>query len=433
MFYQPELFCPEGFFQNWIMAINSLFKNIQFIIGLSLKSSLSFSHIVEDERLEIPCISTIAKKYRKKENIGLQKSVVLLVDIDSRIPNIPLMKLSRHLKNHGKHVKLIRNSDRPLTNVSQVYASCVFNTASSITKVDNIRKHYGELLTVGGSGVDLSLRLPDDIESLSADYNLYPELSDRAIGFLTRGCQNNCSYCIVPIKDGKPRQVDELDNILQSHLKKLILLDDNILSYSGADMLLEEIMNRDIEVNFNQTLDIRLVDKERAGLLRRIKCRNIKFTRNNYYFSLNDCNNFDKVNKNYQLFNFQSRKDNVEFICMYGYNTTLAEDVERFLFLRSLPAAYVFVQEYRPIINGKKPDLEKYFDENAYENINKLIRIIFPQNMKSMEKFYRWLGKRYYQTFGTLHTPLIDTIFRYNHRDDRGQYLAKFQKTLDNK
>jgi len=32
-------------------------------------------------------------------------------------------------------------------------------------------------------------------------------------------------------------------------------------------------------------------------------------------------------------------RDNVEFVCMYGFNTSLADDVKRFRFLRSLPGA----------------------------------------------------------------------------------------------
>ena len=77
---------------------------------------------------------------------------------------------------------------------------------------------------------------------------------------------------------------------------------------------------------------------------------------------------------------------------MYGYNTTLAEDVERFRFLRSLPGAYVFVQRYQPILGGSAPFLKQFFDDNADKLINELGKIIFPQNMKSMEKYYRWLS-----------------------------------------
>jgi len=123
------------------------------------------------------------------------------------------------------------------------------------------------------------------------------------------------------------------------------------------------------------------------------------------------------------MLDFISR-DNVEFICMYGFNTTLAEDVQRFSFLRSLPGAYVFVQEYQRIHGGPEPDLTDFFDDKADELIDRLTAIIFPQNMKSMEKYYRWLSKRYVLTFGKLHMGLVDTIFRYNYRDRKGLYIA---------
>jgi hypothetical protein len=204
----------------------------------------------------------------------------------------------------------------------------------------------------------------------------------------------------------------------------LVLLDDNILAQEKADELLGEMTAKGIRVNFNQTLDIRFVDKERARLLKKIRCSNYNFTRRNYYFSLNGIDNLELVRRNYELFDFRHRKDNVQFVCMYGYNTTLEEDVERFRFLRTLPGAYVFVQEYKPVIGRKKPVQKQFFNDRADELIDRLIRIIFPQNMKSMEQYYRWLSRLYYRIFGKLHTGLVDTIFRYNHRDRKSLYIA---------
>jgi tRNA A37 methylthiotransferase MiaB len=47
------------------------------------------------------------------------------------------------------------------------------------------------------------------------DYSLYPELGDRALGFLTRGCPRRCPFCVVPVKEGTPRQVSDLATLLQ--------------------------------------------------------------------------------------------------------------------------------------------------------------------------------------------------------------------------
>ena len=158
---------------------------------------------------------------------------------------------------------------------------------------------------------------------------------------------------------------------------------------------------------------------------------NTKFTCPAYHFSLNDTGNLDRIRKKYRQLDF-TPKDNVEFICMYGYNTTLAEDVERFRFLRSLPGAYVFVQRYQPIPGEPAPILNNFFDDNADELINELVKIIFPQNMKNMEKYYRWLSKLYVMTFGKLHRGLVDTIFRYNNRDRKGRYIATLAGTMKN-
>jgi hypothetical protein len=159
--------------------------------------------------------------------------------------------------------------------------------------------------------------------------------------------------------------------------RNLILLDDNILAYSGAGDLLEEMAARDLKVCFSQTLDLRLVDQEMARLLKRIACSNLRFTRRAYHFSLNDCCNLDAVGRKYRMFGFANR-DNVEFIFMYGFGTTLDE----------------------------------------------FIRIVFRQTMKSFENYYRWVSMRYVETFGKLHQGLVDTIFRYNNRRQRGHHMA---------
>ena len=61
--------------------------------------------------------------------------------------------------------------------------------------------------------------------------------------------------------------------------------------------------------------------------------------------------------------------------------------------------------------------------------IDELISIVFPQNMKSMEQYYRWLSRKYALTFGRLHDGLVDTIFRYNYRYKKGEYIATLAGT----
>ncbi|MGA2403278.1 MAG: hypothetical protein ABSG91_16480, partial [Syntrophobacteraceae bacterium] len=418
LFDHPDRFCSKELFPRWATLMDYLLPKMQFLITVDDQSRLSFPGEILAKSCEVP----ILPERSNKPSTRVSRGTILLLDVDSRLPNLALMKLSRYFKEQGRNVILARH-EAFITGVEAVYASCVFSRAISQRRLLRLRKYYGNSLMVGGSGVDIRKRLPEGIEKLPADYSLYPELGDRAIGFITRGCPFCCSFCIVPTKEGKTRQVSNLDELLADGRRKLILLDDNILAHPTAEDFLEEMAVRNVKVNFNQTLALRLVDQQKAHLLKRMHCSNLRFTRRAYHFSLNDNRNLDEVRGRYEMFGF-TNKDNVEFICMYGFNTTLAEDVERFRFLRSLPGVYVFVQEYQPIPGGPSSNLLNFFDEHADELIDELIRIVFPQNMKSMEKYYRWVSKHYAQTFGRLHRELVDTIFRYNHRQQKGHYLA---------
>jgi hypothetical protein len=420
----PSRFCTAKRFPDWIKLMDELLPQMQFVVTLTDRAASQFPHKLRKKRLKIH--KNEMPRPSKRKSVRIRPGTILLIDVDSRLPNFALMKLSRYYKEQGRKV-ILGYKDCCFKGPEAVYASAVFHKHSTDQRVSKLRRYYGESLTLGGSGVDIHRRLPDNIENISPDYDLYPELGDRAIGFLTRGCPFRCAFCIVPVKEGQPHQVSDLDTLLAGR-RKLILLDDNILSHPNAVDLLEEMASRHIQVNFTQTLDFRMLDRRKAALLRQIKCSNLRFTRSVYHFSLNNTKRIKQLARKYKLFGFTHR-DNVEFICMYGFNTTLAEDVERFRFLRSLPGAYVFVQQYQPIAGGPPMASIPYFDENADDLIDELVGILFPQNMKSMEKYYRWVSKRYVETFGRLHQNLVDTLFRYNKRGMKGEYIATLAGT----
>ena len=425
----PEKYCPQDYFPDWIKLLEQVFPAMQFIVALS---PLAYQNFYKNFSWgTLPQFKDYHQHYPPRTTPSapsspLSPGTMLMVDVDGRLPNLALMKLARHYREKGYPVQLSRK-EACVPGAEAVFASCVFNLDSSRRRFFKMQSFYGQKFCGGGSGVDLHMRLPADIEAKDPDFDLYPELQERALGFLTRGCPFKCPFCIVPVKEGRPRQVSDVKSLVQGR-KKLILLDDNILAHPECEKLLQELAARKIAVNFNQTLDLSLVDESRAGLLRRIQACNVNFKRSVYHFSLNDDSNLQALRRKYELLAFNS-KNNVEFICMYGYNTTLAQDLERFKFLRSLPGAYVFVQQYQPILNGPPPQMENYFDGQADRYIDELIRICFPQCMKSMEKYYRWLSKRYVEAFGTLHMGLVDTIFRYNNRFNRGKYIASLAGT----
>lgn len=120
--------------------------------------------------------------------------------------------------------------------------------------------------------------LPDEIEHIYPDYDLYPELTkDTAYGFLTRGCPRGCGFCHVESKEGKrSRKVADLSEFWRGQ-KNIILCDPNILACPQHMELLQQLADSGAKVNFNQGLDIRLVNDKNMELLKQIRLDSIHF------------------------------------------------------------------------------------------------------------------------------------------------------------
>lgn len=116
-----------------------------------------------------------------------------------------------------------------------------------------------------------SLSLPDEVDRAFPDYSLYPEW-ESDLGMTTRGCPRNCYFCFVPKKEGKFRRYQHPSEFhLEGH-KSAVLMDNNILAdpdwfFEVTDWYIE----RNIKIDFNQGLDLRLMTPEIARQLKRCK------------------------------------------------------------------------------------------------------------------------------------------------------------------
>ncbi|UCF89928.1 MAG: hypothetical protein JSW39_16685, partial [Desulfobacterales bacterium] len=226
----PNRFCTTKRFPDWIKLIDELLPHMQFVVALPDQAFSQFPYPLRQKRLEIHRSETPQPSRRR--SIRIRPGTILLIDVDGRLPNFALMKLSRYYKELGRKV-ILGYKDCRLKGPEAVYASAIFHNHVTNKRIANLRQYYGESIRLGGSGIDINQRLPENIEKLPPDYDLYPELNGHAIGFLTRGCPFRCAFCIVPAKEGRPRQVSDLDTLLAGR-RKLILLDDNILAHPNA-------------------------------------------------------------------------------------------------------------------------------------------------------------------------------------------------------
>ena len=108
------------------------------------------------------------------------------------------------------------------------------------------------------------------------DYGLYPGV-DFSLGFTSRGCPRRCPWCIVPIKEGDIRPVARIYEFWNRQDRKILLLDNNLLAADSWQQTMEDLINEDLEVDFYQGLDIRLVNEETADYLARLRTRQLRF------------------------------------------------------------------------------------------------------------------------------------------------------------
>lgn len=339
---------------------------------------------------------------------------VILYDIDSKIPNLALMKLSTFHKDQGDQVILCKDISYIPADI--YYASSIFYNKRSQNKIRDLKTLYKDKIDIGGSGIDLNKRLHPDVESCFPDYSLY-EHKDYAIGFLTRGCDMKCSFCLVSRKEGKKRLSGCLDDFLSDDQDKVMLLDDNLLSFSEANQILLELKNKKLKVNFSQSLDIRYLDEDTYELLREIDSQNARFTKRMFYFSCNSEKTTHEFYKRKSLLEGFG-KDSVGVIVLYGFDTHLSEDYRIMIMLRKL-RLIPFFQEYNPIQDVPSCVPEDFFDMD----LNEVIRLTFRSNGLNWEKYLRWLNRLYFKTFGKYYLPLLRIIYRYNNKDGINRFL----------
>jgi hypothetical protein len=342
---------------------------------------------------------------------------VVLYDLDSRIPNLVLMKLSDSYKRRGYRVVLVRES--LYIKADRHFASTVFSGDRSESRVQTLRRIYGDDIEIGGSGVSLGARLAPEIESIFPDYGLYGHRS-YALGYLTRGCSKRCPFCVVPVKEGKAvRKAASFADFVPQGQRNVMLLDDNLLAYPWAEDLLAEMRLKRYAVNFSQSLDISYLNGRIYGLLNRIDSRNARFTKRMFYFACNSMKTAGRLLEKRDLLRAYG-KDSVTVLILYGFDTHLSEDHRRFLVLRRL-MLLPFFMEYRPIPGVPPRVPADYFDMD----LDAVIRLTFRSNGQNWEKYLRWVNRLYFQTFGRYYLPLLRTIYRYNHKERIGRYLSR--------
>lgn len=189
------------------------------------------------------------------------------------------MKLSAYYKALGDNVELMLNY-KNLNTYDKVFISKVFTDTQvpdNILKLSNVE--------YGGTGFfyDKAQSLPQEIEHIMPDYHLYDDwvvsnfangikakdllyYTDYSIGFATRGCIRQCSFCVN--KNYKQCNFHSpISEFLDKNRKYICLLDDNVLSCKDWRNVFIKLNNTGKRFQFKQGLDERLLTDEKCEIL----------------------------------------------------------------------------------------------------------------------------------------------------------------------
>jgi len=280
------------------------------------------------------------------------------------------MKLSRFFKSRGADVYFTHAVRRELfePDYSLVLGSSIFGWSKNTR--DIFIAEFPEAL-IGGTGTQDATTVEQftGTQDIPLDYSLYPSFKP-SIGFSQRGCRLNCSFCVVPKKEGKVKPEGSIASIWrgEGHPKQIILLDNDFFGQPDWRVRCEEIIAGDFQVSLNQGINVRLIHKEGAEVLAKIKYRDDQFKTKRIYTAWDNRKDEEIFLRGINIMFDAGIKPShimVYFLCGYWPGETLEDVMYRF---------------------KKMLELKLTPYPMVYDNSN-----------QELKRFQRWVIRRYYQ------------------------------------
>jgi len=248
---------------------------------------------------------------------------VLLIDIDSTIPNLALKKIEHYHLDRGDEV--LWNYELYANIVDKIYVSCVFTWNREKAEYWEMYPHA----VIGGTGYSVEKKLPTEIENIKPRINM---------GFCSRGCVRSCEFCCVRAKEGPIAAVGDIYDIWDGKSKEIELLDNNIMGLpKHFEKIWGQIRKEKLKVKENG-LDIRLLDKHKAEILASV-------SHYEYHFAYDNVKDWESVKRGVKLLKDAGINRSI-FYVIIGFETTFKEDMERLNNLKSI-GQQAFVQAFK--------------------------------------------------------------------------------------
>lgn len=261
-----------------------------------------------------------------------------LIDVDGHnFPNLALMRISAYHKAQGDLVEWWWSD---FIHYDIVYMSKIFSDEYS---QDVPEPMNADRVIKGGTGYCINLdggkevfdksknhNLPPEIERMFPDYSLYPQYNF-AVSMTSRGCPNGCGFCHVCAKEGRSTvKVADVSDFWNGQ-KEIQVLDPNLTACPDKRDLMRQYRETRALIDFNQGLDIRLLDEDDVADINAMRLKNVHFAWDNPRYDLAEKFAwYAKVGKK----NKHGRVGTV--YCLTNFNSTMEENLYRIYTLREL-------------------------------------------------------------------------------------------------
>jgi hypothetical protein len=214
--------------------------------------------------------------------------------------NLALMKISAWHKAQGNDVCL----NMPIMPCDYSYASVLYEKNINLYQSDEY----------GGPAFPLFC-LPDEIEAMKPDYGLYK--MDYSLGYTYRPCFRKCEFCKVNDMKHPDKRHHSIWEFHDPMFNKICLLNNNTFFDKQWKETFEEIRDAGLTVIDENGYDLRLMDEEKAEVLRKTK-----FQGKIHYA-------WDRMKDEYQILEGLKIAPKGMVYVLIGYDTTEEEDIYR--------------------------------------------------------------------------------------------------------
>lgn len=262
---------------------------------------------------------------------------VRLIQVDGKIPNIALMKLSAHHRAAGDEISLAVVERGKLTakhvygagpgEPDRIYVSAIFEKSRPL--VDQIKLARPDAI-VGGSGVDEKAKLSDvGVTTLEQDYSIYPGWT-QSIGFSQRGCRLDCPFCKVRKMEGKFQKIQGAVSLWRGDPwpRHLVLLDNDFFGDKNWAAEIDGIRAGKFKVNFHQGINARFLTDETAAGIASVDYRDVKMRDKQIYTAWDNKKDQDRLFRGLELLTKHGVKPfhiSVYILCGYWPWSNLAD------------------------------------------------------------------------------------------------------------